>query len=152
MTVHPIDLWIAKVAILLNPSEPSAAQNPLRALRSDLAEFELTAFTAATARAVASAKRFTAVPAWDIIEPILRQAVRDARPANYGQLSAPPIPDPPQMTDDELARISAMAEEARLIAREAASAMRIGSNRPLRDVSLNPEQAKEARRQLHGLP
>jgi hypothetical protein len=127
----PIAQWLATLAGLLNPMYPG----------------QVAAFTPATARDVAAAKRHGPVPAWDVIEPVIAAAVRHARPINAGLLPAPRIPDRTDPTPESLAYVMARVAEARAIlsAPHPQDALRPAAA-PLRDVSLTPDQLRETRK------
>lgn len=137
-----IEKWITMVSALLSPALPGDAIEHLETLKPHLRQFPPSAFTPDTARAVVEAKRYGPVPAWDVVAPVLRQAVRDSRPANYGH-EVPRI-------DNERAPTS--PEEVSAILGMVADFNRTGCSEPawmrsinLPDVTLKGEALRLAR-------
>ena len=141
-----VNRWISMVSSLINPMFPAEPAGALRQLRPHLAEFPAWAFTPDSARGVAEAKRFGAVPGWDAIAPVLRQHERANRPsasANRdahirrlsGRVDAADLPEVLQRTPEEIARVEAMLADMRREQAAVAVALCDGPSR-LRDVSL----------------
>ena len=84
-----ITQWLTIVAGLVSPANPADALQALIAFKPHIrAEFQPTALTAESARAVAEAKRFGPVPDWSVIAGTLREFARNQRPINA-------LPGPP---------------------------------------------------------
>lgn len=112
-----VDQWLAVLGALLNPVFPAEAILPMRETFGPLLrrEFGPAAFSRQTAMAVAEARRFGAVPSWDVLAGVLRQAVREARPVGSGQRAVEATPEPPPAPPDPeaVARVNAMMAEVR---------------------------------------
>jgi hypothetical protein len=145
------DQWMIMLASLLSPAMPLAVKPGLTAIRPHLDNFALSAFTRGTACKVAEAKRYGTVPSWDVIAPILSQAVRDAvsiADANRtaSNLLASPETTPHHRPDaDEIARIEHMLADNGF--------RRPNSERPaeqtgLRDVTLAPANLQKIRAEI----
>jgi hypothetical protein len=151
MTNSVRDQWMITLASLLSPAMPMSVRQPLQAIRPHLEAFALSAFTPETARAVAEAERFGAVPSWDKIAPILRRAVHDARPIAdenrvASHLLASPETTPHHRPDaDEIARIEHMLAVNGI---RRAPEDRVRETAGLRDVTLPATDLRKIRAEI----
>ena len=86
----PFAAWLSIIAGLVNPSLPGEALEAMLVYRAHIrSEFSPQWLTPESARMVAEAKRFTSVPAWDVIAGTVRQYARDNRPITANRIEAP---------------------------------------------------------------
>ena len=148
--MEPVDKWLAILASLLSPAYPGPVQVALdEQIRPHLRDsFSDAVYTPESARLVAAAKRFGAVPAWDVIAKVLRQYHRDIRPINAGLLPAPREPDRVQPGPDEIQRIDDMIAELKVWKASNPGPQRTRPDgKPLPDVSFSGDRLQHLREQ-----
>ena len=144
MSVNPKVLrdWFGIVAGYVSPSFPADAMEALLRLEPALRNYPTAAFTAASAEAVATTKRFGPVPDLGTVITALREYLRDFGPA-APRLQTQPEPDWQPPTEAEQQRVGTLL--ARHFAERAANRAPLQPGKPLPDVALRGDALAGAR-------